>query len=223
LADRIVVLNNFELPDFDASATAVSPLQPSGVRLRISFTGNLGRFQGLDVIVHAVLSQDSRLDGAELVFMGEGAAKQHLESIVAAAPKERRNRVVFLPHGTPSSARALLRTSDIGLVSLTPGVIGYAYPSKTATYLSEGLPLLLAVEQGCELSKLVESEGVGFHLSVDDEEAVVQCILELIERRDDLPDMSRRALKVWEREFAAEVQLPRWSKLLTDLARGWAA
>ena len=111
----------------------------------------------------------------------------------------------------------------MGLVSLTPGVIGYAYPSKTATYLSEGLPLLLAVERGCELSTLVESEGVGFHLSVEDEGAVVERILELLERRADLPDMSRRALKVWEREFAAEVQLPRWSKLLTDLAQGAVA
>ena len=223
LADRVVVLNNFALPDFDPAEAASSPVAPAVARLRISFTGNLGRFQGLDVIIRAVLGQDSRLDLVELVFMGEGAAKQHLEGLVAAAPAERRNRVVFVPHGTPASARALLRTSDMGLVSLTPGVIGFAYPSKTATYLSEGVPLLLAVEPGCELAKLVESEGVGLHLSVDDEQAVVERILGLIERRDDLPAMSRRALEVWEREFAAEVQLPRWSKLLMDLSQGSAA
>ena len=91
LAQRIVVLNNFELPDFDAIGTPSSPLEPQPVRVRISFTGNLGRFQALDVIIRAVLGQDSRLDLVELVFMGEGAAKRHLESLVSAAPAERRS------------------------------------------------------------------------------------------------------------------------------------
>src|SRR4029079_18852828 len=47
LAGRIVVLNNFELPDFDA-AESTSPLAPDPDRLRIVFTGNIGRFPRLD-------------------------------------------------------------------------------------------------------------------------------------------------------------------------------
>lgn len=220
LADRIVVLNNFELPDYDASNSGLSPLSADSQRLRIAFTGNIGRFQGLEAITEAILADDARLDGVELVFMGEGAAKKSLEALTASAPSERRGRVVFLPHGSPSSARALLRTADVGLVSLIPNVIRYAYPSKTATYLSEGLPLLVAVELDTELADLVISEGIGLHLPVDNEAVLMQRFLALIEHRDELPEMARRAHKVWERKFSADVLLQRWSELLAESSQG---
>ena len=162
LDERIVVLTNFEVSDHGSTGSgpaeaAVSPLPADDTRLRIAFTGNLGRFQGLETVVQALLGDDDRLDELELVLMGEGAVKADLERLVTAAPPERRARVRMLPHGSVSQARALLRTADLGLVSLTPGVISYAYPSKTATYLAEGLPLLVMVEADSELARQVET------------------------------------------------------------------
>ena len=97
----------------------------------------------------------------ELVFMGEGSAKSELMRLVASAPELARQRVRFLPHSTVADARELLGTADVGLVSLSPGVISYAYPSKTATYLSAGLPLLVAVEPESCLAHEVQTWGVG--------------------------------------------------------------
>src|SRR5262249_41719909 len=121
LVDRVVVINNFELPDFD-TAEAPSPLAAAPDRFRVVFTGNIGRFQALDSIVSAVLDGDG-LDDVELVLMGEGGAKAGLVRRVEDAPADRRGRVRFLPHGSPAEARALAATADLGLVSLTPGVI----------------------------------------------------------------------------------------------------
>ena len=134
LAERIVVIHNVDLPDFD-TASAPSPLPAAPDRLRVVFTGNIGRYQALDSIVEAVLDGDG-LDDVELVLMGEGSAKADLVRRLDRSPVDRRGRVRFLPHGSPAEARALAETADLGLVSLTPGVISYAYPSKTATYLS---------------------------------------------------------------------------------------
>jgi hypothetical protein len=214
LADRVVVLNNFEIPDHDPSeATSPLPRTP-GERVRVVFAGNVGRFQALDVVTRAVLGPDPLLDKLELVFMGDGAARRELEDLVAAAPASGRQRVRFLPHGTAASARALLDTADIGLVSLTPRVISYAYPSKTATYLSAGLPVLVLVEECSELARMVRDEGIGMLLPAD-EEGVREVLLRLIS--DDgrcLGAMSERARQVWQRDFSAARLLPRWSGLL---------
>ncbi len=55
LVDRIVVLNNFDLPDY-AEAAAESPVPLREDVVTVAFTGNLGRFQGLETIVDTVLS-----------------------------------------------------------------------------------------------------------------------------------------------------------------------
>lgn len=218
LAPRIVILTNFELPDFDTAGAVASPLAADPTRMRIVFTGNVGRFQNLDVITRAVLAPDPELDALELVFMGEGAAKAELKSIVAQAPADVRDRVRFLDHGSPAAVRALLATADLGLVSLTPEVIKFAYPSKTATYLGAGLPVLVAVETDSSLVRLVEATRIGGHLPVDDPRETARVLASWVSRRAELADMSGRAATVWQEEFATERLLPRWARLLEEVA-----
>jgi glycosyltransferase involved in cell wall biosynthesis len=216
LADKIVVLNNFELPDFDDAdrhqTEATSPLPHRDDRLRIVFTGNVGRFQSLDSVVSAVLqaADDSAL---ELVLMGEGGAKRDLQSLVESAPAERRARVLLLPHGSPSQARALAETADFGLVSLMPGVIDYAYPSKTATYLAASLPVLAVVEPRSELARMVVDEQVGAVLPRDTE-GIRDALRDLETDREGRRAMRTRALEVWTKEMSADEILPRWESLL---------
>lgn len=174
LAPKIEVLNNFALPDF--SEEAVEPLEgPPEDTLRIVFTGNLGRYQGLESVVDALrlLPPGSPV---EMVFMGEGKAKQELEAAAAAVEQRPDVTVRFIPHGSPAAARALMRTAHLGLVSLAPEVVKFAYPSKTATYAVEGLPLLVACEQDSELARSVRDGGLGLTVETGDAEAMAAAI-----------------------------------------------
>lgn len=218
LEDRVVVLTNFELPDFDADPeTTAAPLHADPAVLRIVFTGNLGRFQGLEAITQAVLAEVPALDGLQLVFMGEGAVKRELQLLVDSAPAATRRRVRFLPHGPAASARALLGTADLGLVSLTPDVIRYAFPSKVATYLGAGVPVLVAVEKDSELARTVVSAGAGRHLPTKDPQALGRVLLELVADRHELAAMAERAAELGREEFSSERLLPRWSQLLSSV------
>ena len=58
-------------------------------------------------------------------------------------------------------ARALMRQADLGVVSLAPDVVRYAFPSKTQTYLAESLPLLVLCELDSELAEVTQSAGLG--------------------------------------------------------------
>lgn len=226
LADRIVVLNNFDLPEYDAAAPSTTapapsptpPVEPRADRVTVVFTGNLGRFQGLEEIVEAALGDDAGLDSLRLVLMGEGAAKASLAAAVAAAPAGRRDRVLLLPHGSTARARALMRSADWGLVSLAPGVVDFAYPSKTATYLSEGLPVLAAVEPGSALARDVVAWGAGRTLALDSVAAIRHGLVGLVHARDQLPALRASAREAWSREFHVDGRLRRWDALLEDLS-----
>ena len=215
LAERTEVLTNFELPDHDAPAEpAASPLAVEPGRLRVVFAGNVGRFQGLEAIVEAVLVEDPALDPVQIVFMGEGGAKAGLLKLVEQAAPSVRDRVVFLPHSSPAVVRALLATAQLGLVSLTPGVIQYAYPSKTAMYLACAVPVLVAVEPDSALAALVEERGVGGLLPGRDPEGVRKALRRWIDDPAGLADAARAAKDVWLQEYAAPELLPRWTELL---------
>lgn len=214
---RVVVLNNFELPDFTPAESLVeNPGQTYGAsgRIRLVFTGNLGRFQGLESVIEALMCDDDRLDAIELVFMGDGAAKASIRNMIGDD-----SRFSLLPHGSGSEARALMSTADVGLVSLTPGIISYAYPSKTATYLSQGLPLLVAVEAHSELARTVIDNGVGFVAPPDDATAMREQLLHLVERRDELATMKVQALQTWEKDFGQDGLLKRWENLLEGVCQ----
>jgi glycosyltransferase involved in cell wall biosynthesis len=216
LAEKVVVLNNFELPDY-GTAEAVSPLPPAPDRLRIVFTGNVGRFQGLDDVVRAVLAEQT--SDLQLAVMGEGAAKPQLQNLVDAAPRDRADRVVLLPHGTVAEARALSATADLGLVSLMPGVIHYAYPSKTSTYLASSLPVLVVVEPDSELARMVVDEEIGFVLPRD-VDGMVSALREIGADRERLTAMRARAVEVWAKQLSADEVLPRWETLLEQVVAG---
>ncbi len=217
LAGSVVVINNFDIPSYDTDDPQGAEAHPDPDLLTIAFTGNLGRYQGLETVTDAVLGDDPALAGVRLVFMGEGAAKPALERIVASAPADRRDRVRLLAHGTTSQARTVMRGADLGLVSLVPGVIAFAYPSKTASYLSEGLPVLAAVEPDSALARDVTAWGVGGVLPAGSVEQARSALLEWVGRRDEVAGMRTRAREVWREQFSAEARLVDWDALLDDV------
>lgn len=217
LADRVHIINNPALPDFEPHAKSEnSDTGYAGEKLRIVFTGNLGRFQGLEMLVDAMLADDG-LDCLELVFMGDGTAKLGLEQRVKNAGPSGSARVRFIAHGSPAEARELMANADFGLVSLTPDVIRYAYPSKTSTYLSEGLPIIAIVEPDSELAEMIERRELGFVVPPGDANALEETLVRIASSERDLPQMRARAREVADDLFGADHVLAKWDELLEHL------
>ena len=213
LASKIEVINNFALPDNPGSAS--SPLGPADPgTLRVVFTGNIGRFQGLETAVYAVRDLSAGTP-VELVFMGEGKAKESLVAAAQAIEGKDDRTITFLSHGSAAEAKALMRTADLGLVSLVPEVVKYAYPSKTATYAIEGLPLLVACDQDSELARTVQGQGLGLSVPTGDVNAMAQAIETA---RQQLAVDGGRGWRNSIMDYAASVfdeqtVLERWSRL----------
>lgn len=218
LAGKVVILNNWALPDFAEPEPA--PLRTPAVgTLRVVFTGNLGRFQGLETVVDALadLPETARV---EMVFMGEGRAKPGIEKAASALTERSNVDVVFVPQGPPSAAKALMRTAHVGLVTLVPNVVRYAYPSKTATYATEGLPLLVVCEQDSELAQSVRDHGLGWSVSSGDRAGLVGALTAAATEFavDGLAGRRGAVAAYADEAFGQDTALDRWSALLADIA-----
>lgn len=208
----VSVINNFALPAYESAADIALPewIGSSSNRLRVLFAGNLGRFQGLDVAVEAMHKLVDR-DDVELILMGEGRA---LADLRTQAGDLAGDLVRFIPHQSASVAKRVMRVCDAGLVTLTPGIHRYAYPSKTMTYLEEGLPLVAAVERGSALASFVETWQVGASVDPGNSAAMAKLFEDWAENRNKLFSMSDRARQVAAEFFGEDVVLDRWSELL---------
>ncbi|MFN8083600.1 MAG: glycosyltransferase family 4 protein [Dermatophilaceae bacterium] len=214
LSDKVVVLNNFALPQFGDTVEAPLPAPEPGV-LRVVFTGNLGRFQGLEDLVAAVRTLPDAVR-VELVFMGDGVVGPELER-AGAELADGPVRIVLVPRGPVALARALMRTAHVGVVSLVLGVVAYAYPSKVATYAEEGLPILAVVEPGSELARTVEDRGLGWTAAPGDIVGIAAALVSAYENLVSDPSFAAvrdRVRRYATAEFAQDRALPRWAALV---------
>jgi glycosyltransferase involved in cell wall biosynthesis len=216
--DRIAVINNFDPwvlpPELAVHRPQERRGRKDGPELRIVYAGNLGRFQNIPRIaeVMAYFDGDPRVS---FDIVGDGPLRLWLEQF---AEVNALRHVRFHGHIAPDRlATMMCQEFDLGIVSLHPGVIQNAYPSKTLSYLRNGLPVLALVETDSQLARTLRRHGAG--RSADPTRpAEVESVLEaLLYDPATLAAMGERARSMHEVEFSRVRQLRLWSDLFSDL------
>ena len=202
-----LVINNFSLPSED-SASDELPFPWSDEQFVLLFAGNIGRFQGLDVLFDAMAHLRNRQD-IRLVMMGDGTEKERL----SRKAEESDANVSFVGHQSVEVAKAAMFKASAGFVSLVPELYRYAYPSKTMTYLEQGCPVLVAVETDSCLARDVVRNGAGMAVPCGDVDALVNAISSLADEPESISSMQTNALEFSAKAFATDVVLAKWSSL----------
>lgn len=211
---RVEVLNNFSVASEEPTPDTL-PFMVDPAKLSILFAGNIGRFQGLDIVIDAMARLKGR-DDIEFILMGEGVARETLQR----QARQANANVRFVGHQPVAVAKACMRQVDAGFVSLVPGLYRYVYPSKTMAYLEQGCPLIVAAEQESELVKSVEADGVGYSVPSGDGAALAALLARLAEDRSWVPAMRKAALQKAQTAFSESVVLAEWSKMLNGSGSG---
>ena len=203
-----VVINNFSLPS-DADEVAELPFEWPKARFVLIFAGNIGRYQGLDALIDAMIALKSHPD-IHLLMMGEGVERERLTEKARQAGAN----VTFAGHQSVQTAKAAMARASAGFVSLIPELYRFAYPSKTMTYLEQGCPVLVAVEPASCLARDVVESGSGLAVPAGDAGALSEALIKMAESPERLSEMRQRALEFSSQAFATDVVLDRWSSLL---------
>jgi len=213
-ADRIEIINNFDpfgaadLPEpHDVDLNPNSPL-------RVAFTGNLGRFQGLEVVMDAAKLL-RELPMVTLDLVGDGALRAQLETVVN---RQKLSNVRLHGYRPPDEVEHYLTNqADVGIVSTAPGVIRAAYPSKTFSYLRSGCALIALVEPDSELARTIGAQGVGIVCDPGDSLGLADAIRLVAADRALLSRMRSRARAFGSKASAPSQCLATWNAMFTEL------
>lgn len=203
-----LVINNFSLPSEKGGVERL-PFHWPEEPFVLLFAGNIGRFQGLEVLVQAMAKLVDRED-IHLLMMGEGAEKEKL----ASQAKKTGARITFVGHHSVAVAKAAMQKASAGFVSLVPELYKYAYPSKTMTYLEQGCPVLVSVEDGSCLANDIVNNHVGLSVQNGDADRLADVIREFASNPKELEKMKSNALELASAVFSQEAVIAKWSSLL---------
>lgn len=116
--------------------------QQAGARFVVSYFGNMGTMQDMDTILGAI--RELQEEPVFFLFAGHGNKMEKLKQIVADEKIANIAIYDFL-HG--QDFQDALAISDCAFVSLEKGATCLCVPSKTYSYMMQGIPLLAIMDE----------------------------------------------------------------------------
>jgi colanic acid biosynthesis glycosyl transferase WcaI len=203
-------------PRVDESLSELSPAEEIAFRHRyalgdkflVTYSGNMGVKQGLNVVLQAAAMNRSD-DSILFLLVGSGADCDRLQRR-AAEMKLANTR--FLPLLDEEDFRGLVAASGICLVTQQKSVSEVAFPSKIVTYLAAARPIIASVNPESEVAYITRECGAGRVVAAEDAEALLAAIREL--RDNDLKALGRSGFNYARQRWAADRVLGRLEQFL---------
>jgi colanic acid biosynthesis glycosyl transferase WcaI len=201
--ERVVVIRD----GAEIVAPGAQPVLDRGVtrairgdfRFVLLHAGNLGFYGAWNTLLEGARQLQS--DGVGLVFVGDGAQRQTLETAARGIPNIR-----FLPFFPGDKIPSVLAAADAHLITVKRGLEGVVVPSKMYGILAAGKPIVAVAPDECDVVFL--GKELGFAVAADPEVPG-----QFVDRvREILPD-SRRLTTMGEAGAAAAPRYERSREL----------
>jgi len=180
-------------------------------RFVVSYFGNMGTMQDMDTILGAIrlLQNDPQV---YFLFAGHGNKMEKLKEIVAEEALTNITIHDFL-HG--QDFEDALAVSDCALVSLEKGATGLCVPSKTYSYMMQGIPLLAIMDE-CDIVRDIE-KGAGAWVRNGEPEALARVIVQLRESPELQKNMRQTCRRIYLENYTTELCTNKYVTLFRQL------
>ena len=180
-------------------------------RFVVSYFGNMGTMQDMQTLLGAIreLKEDKDIF---FLFAGHGNKMEALKKIAGEEALDNIAIYDFL-HG--QDFQDALAISDCAFVTLEKGATGLCVPSKTYSYMMQGLPLL-AVMDPCDIVADIE-KGAGAWVRNGESEKLAQVIRSLREDPRKLEQMRHICREIYLENYTTEICTNQYIKLFRRL------
>jgi colanic acid biosynthesis glycosyl transferase WcaI len=166
----------------------------------ILYSGNLGKKQGLGMILDAAEGLVSEHPEAIFLIVGEGAAKPGL---VADATRRKLENVLFKPLQPIERLPVLLAMGDVHLIIQKRGAADTVMPSKLTGILAVGGFSIITADKHTELGKLIlNNPGIAELVEPENTDALKTAITRLLSKPSSVPRYNHVAREYAERNIS---------------------
>ena len=181
----------------------------------VGYSGNLGRKQGLDILIQAIAFLDG-LSHVRFIIAGEGADQAELKSF---ALKRGLQRLRFLPLAPAERLRDFLSAIDVHCVPQRKAAADLVMPSKMLNIMAVARPVVVTAGDDTELARLVRSAECGLVVPPEDPQALAEAIRKLVGDAPLRLRMGPAGRAHVRAHLDIETVLPRFARRLQQLIR----
>ena len=168
-------------------------------RFVVSYFGNMGLAQDMQTIIDTIRKMKDNSDVCFL-FAGHGNKKQKLTEFIE---KEKITNAYMYDFLRGKDFQDALQISDCALVSLAKGLTGLCVPSKTYSYMMQGIPLL-AIMDPCDIVSDIEA-GAGKWVRNEDSDAMVANIRQMIQNPEKVKSMRDTCRQIFLEKYTTQI------------------
>ena len=179
-------------------------------RFVVSYFGNMGTMQDMDTILGTI--RELKDEDIFFLFAGHGNKMEKLKSIVEQEGISNIAIHKFL-HG--QDFRDALAISDCAFVSLEKGATGLCVPSKTYSYMMQGLPLLAIMDE-CDIVRDIEA-GAGAWVRSGESEKLAKIIRSLKDDPEAVARMRKTCRRIYLENYTTEICTNKYVTLFQKL------
>jgi len=206
-----------------ADANRVYPVEKENVQLFdglglkdkkiVMYSGNLGRYQPLEVMVDAANELKDRED-ILFLFIGNGGKKTKIQNLAESLELD---NVKFLPFQLLDRLSESLSMADVSLMGIYPENEGVIMPSKLYSLLAVGKPIICVSDPKSEVTVILEQAGAGMQASVSDPKELANRILAIIDDPEKAMEMGQNGRKYFLKHFERKIITKQWYNILNKL------
>ncbi|MFH1314615.1 MAG: glycosyltransferase family 4 protein [Candidatus Eisenbacteria bacterium] len=217
--DKVAIIENWVDTDLIAPQDRSNPFSHEHKltgKFVVMHSGNIGLSQDLETLIEAA---SLLKDNDEVVFaiIGDGVSKDKLSKLV---DKLSLANVKFIPYQNKEDLKHSLSSADVSVVSLKKGLAGYIVPSKLHGILASGRTVLAAVEDECEVAKIVKDENCGKVIQPGNPQEMVDAIMHFLKNPDLLEEHGRNARDAGEKKYSRKQAMDKYEDLLVTVTNG---
>ena len=163
---KIVVIRPWGY-EIEENRDSSAPFQPfSGRKMMVSYVGNIGKFQGIEMILACAKLMEK--DPVQFLFVGSGSMSREVKEASLTC-----DNVSFSPKVDEQTAFWLYCNNDVNLITLKPGIIRFCCPSKTPLVFAAKKPVVIAVGESRYAEELAQHGAI---LAAPTPEAICEAI-----------------------------------------------
>ena len=206
---KITVLPHFA----DDSLLTLDAHEDNGV-FDFVFLGNLGKAQGLEVLLEAAASLRD-LDGFLIHLVGDGSDLEELKGRAKTLRVE--DRVLFYERRPREEMPLWYRVADACVLTLRPGGLAdLTIPSKLQGYMAAGMPVLASVDG--QAARVIRESGCGLTGPAGDSEALAENMRRMISDPALCRAFGEAGRAFYRANYTREEHMERLEALLAETA-----
>lgn len=215
--DNIYVIHNWanENKLYPIEKAKIRKIEDLGLNSKkiVMYSGNLGRYQPLEVMIGAANELKDRKD-IMFLFVGNGGKKMKIESMAKSMDL---NNIKFLPFQPLERLSESLSMADVSLMGILPENEGVIMPSKLYSLLAVGKPIICVSDSNSEVADILYQSGAGLQSSVRDPKELAGKILAIFEDPKKAMEMGQSGRKYFLEHFERKIIAKQWNATLNQV------